>query len=62
MRTVDRKRHILKTTDKSYCGVSMKGYSFMIYTPTKGDKIRKLIKERVCANCIAYYLKVKQRK
>lgn len=56
MKTVDRKRHILKTTSSSYCGVDLKGYSFMVYTPQKGDKIRKLLKERVCKNCLLFYM------
>ena len=61
MRTVDRKRHILKTTTRSYCGVDLTGYSFMVYTPQKGDKIRKLLKERVCKNCLLFYLTSKDK-
>lgn len=51
----DKKRHIpsKKNSKRAACGVELE-WDHLIYNPHKKDKVRDMIKNRVCWKCIVW--------
>lgn len=55
MKKQDKKRHIpsKKNPDVSACGISLE-WEHLTYSPKKTDRVRDMIKNRVCFRCILF--------